>query len=71
MTTTILWAGHIDDFSRRVLTTALRVAADEGHPIRIHVFAAAAHVRPRGVVTEQDDKSVSLEVEGSLGVAVR
>ena len=39
---TILWAGRIDDFSRRVLTDLLRTAADEGHPVRIHVFAAAA-----------------------------
>ena len=39
---TILWSGRIDDFSRRVLTGALRAAADEGHPIRIHVFAADA-----------------------------
>ena len=40
--TTILWAGRLDDFSRRVLTEALRVAADEGQPVRIHAFAAAA-----------------------------
>ena len=40
--TTILWAGCLDDFSRRVLADALRAAADEGHPIRIHAFAAAA-----------------------------
>ena len=39
---TILWAGRIDDFSRRVLTDALRAAADEGNPIRLNVFAAAA-----------------------------
>ena len=40
--TTILWAGRLDDFSRRVLTEALRVAADEGQLVRIHGFAAAA-----------------------------
>ena len=39
---TILWAGRIDDFSRRVLTGALRAAADEGRPICLNVFAAAA-----------------------------
>ena len=39
---TVLWAGRIDAFSRRVLTGMLHAAADEGHPIRIHVFAAAA-----------------------------
>ena len=42
MTTTILWSGRIDDFSRRVLAQALPVAAGEGHPVRIHAFAAAA-----------------------------
>ena len=40
--TTILWAGRLDDFSRQVLTDALRDAADAGHPVRIHAFAAAA-----------------------------
>ena len=40
--TTILWGGRIDDVSRRVLTDALRTAADERHPVRIHAFAAAA-----------------------------
>ena len=40
--TTILWSGRIDDFSRRVLAQALRVATGEGHPVRIHAFAAAA-----------------------------
>ena len=40
--TTILWSGRIDDFSRRVLAQALPVAAGEGHPVRIHAFAAAA-----------------------------
>ena len=39
---TVLWAGRIDAFSRRVLTGMLHAAVDEGHPIRIHVFAAAA-----------------------------
>ena len=34
--------GRIDDFSRRVLTGALRAAADEGRPICLNVFAAAA-----------------------------
>ena len=40
--TTIGWADCIDDVSRRVLTNALRAAADEGYPVRIHAFAAAA-----------------------------
>ena len=40
--TTILWGGRIDDVSRRLLTDALRMTADEGHPVRIHAFAAAA-----------------------------
>ena len=40
---TVLWAGRIDDLSRRVLADVLHVAADEGHPVRIHAFAAAAH----------------------------
>ena len=40
--TTILWSGRIDDFSRRVLADALRIAPNDGHPIRIHAFAAAA-----------------------------
>lgn len=40
--TTILWGGRIDDVSRRVLTDALHMAADEAHPVRIHAFAAAA-----------------------------
>ena len=39
---TVLWSGRIDDFSRQVLTDALRDAADAGHPVRIHAFAAAA-----------------------------
>ena len=39
--TTILWGGRIDDVSRRVLTDALRIAA-ERRPVRIHAFAAAA-----------------------------
>ena len=39
---TILWAGRIDAFSRRVLADAMRAAADEGRPIRLNVFAAAA-----------------------------
>ena len=39
---TVLWAGRIDAFSRRVLTEALRAAADDSHPVRIHTFAAAA-----------------------------
>ena len=42
VTTTILWSGRIDDFSRQVLTDALRIAPNDGHPIRIHAFAAAA-----------------------------
>ena len=42
MRTTILWGGRIDDVSRRVLTGALRTAADEAHPVRIHAFSAAA-----------------------------
>ena len=42
VTTTILWAGRIDAFSRRVLAEALRAAADEGRPVRLNVFAAAA-----------------------------
>ena len=41
MLTTILWWGRIDDLSCRLLTDALR-AVDPGHPVRIHVFAAAA-----------------------------
>ena len=40
--TTLLWGGRIDDVSRRVLTGALRMTADEAHPMRIHAFAAAA-----------------------------
>ena len=38
---TVLWAGRIDDLSRRVLADALRAAA-KGQPVRIHAFAAAA-----------------------------
>ena len=40
--TTAWWWGRIDDFSCRALAEALRVAADAGHPVRIHAFAAAA-----------------------------
>ena len=40
--TTILWGGQIDDVSRRVLTDALRITADERRPVRIHAFAVAA-----------------------------
>lgn len=32
----------MDDFSRRVLHGALRLSADEGHPVRLHAFAGAA-----------------------------
>ena len=42
VTTTILWGGQLDDYSRRVLTGALRAAANEARPVRIHAFAAAA-----------------------------
>lgn len=40
--TTIGWADCIDDVSRGVLTNALRAAADECCPVRIHAFAVAA-----------------------------
>ena len=40
---TILWASRIDAFWRRVLTGALRAAAGEGRPVRIHAFAAGAY----------------------------
>ena len=36
-----LFAVQVDDFSRQVLTGALRVASDENNPIRINLFAAA------------------------------
>ena len=39
--TTVVWGGRIDDVSRRVLTGALRAAAD-GHSARLSAFAAAA-----------------------------
>ena len=40
--TTIGWAGRLDACSRRLLTDALRTAAQPDNPARLHVFAAAA-----------------------------
>ena len=40
--TTIGWADCIDAFSRRLLIGALRTAAHQHNPARLHLFAAAA-----------------------------
>lgn len=42
VTTTILWGGRLDDVSRRVLTDALRAAAQPPASARMHAFAVAA-----------------------------
>lgn len=39
---TLVWAARLDGVSRRVLLDALRAAACQGAPARLHVFAAAA-----------------------------
>lgn len=39
---TLVWAGRLDAVSRRLLLYALRAAARQGAPSRLHVFAAAA-----------------------------